>query len=203
MAKRVVVLISGSGSNLEALLQAAEQPGYGVEVVGVGADRTASGLDYATSRGIPTFIVKVSDFETRQQWDQSLTQQVADLNPDLVISAGFLKLVGEDFLASFNGKYINTHNSLLPSFAGIRGPQDALEYGVKLAGATLFMVDEGVDTGIILAQVAVPVLIDDDLESLTERIKEAERAQLVNVVGNMARNGWLIEGRRATVFEDS
>jgi phosphoribosylglycinamide formyltransferase-1 len=116
-----------------------------------------------------------------------------------VISAGFLKLVGKAFLAEFGGRYINTHNALLPSFPGIHGPRDALAYGVKITGATLFVVDEGVDTGQIIAQVAVPVLDDDTEETLTERIKEAERAQLVEYVGRMARNGWTISGRKVTV----
>src|SRR5699024_3932513 len=117
-------------------------------------------------------------------------------NPDLVISAGFLKLVGAQFLAEFGGRFLNTHNTLLPAFPGIHGPKDVLEYGVKLTGATLFIVDAGVDTGVIVAQVAVPVEDDDTVESLTERIKVAERAQLVDVVGRMCRGSWRVEGRR-------
>lgn len=195
---RIVVLVSGGGSNLAALLTACEDPAYGVEVVAVGADRhDTGGVALAAARGIPTFVTRVSDFPDRDAWDRALTAQVSAHAPDLVVSAGFLKLCGPAFLAAFGGRYVNTHNSLLPSFAGIHGPADALAYGVKLAGATLFLVDEGVDTGVILAQVAVPVKFDDDVESLTERIKVAERAQLVDAIGRMAREGWTVAGRRA------
>jgi folate-dependent phosphoribosylglycinamide formyltransferase PurN len=116
-----------------------------------------------------------------------------------VVSAGFLKLVGATFLAEFGDRYLNTHNALLPSFPGIHGPRDALDYGVKVSGATLFFVDAGVDTGPIVAQVAVPVLADDDVETLTERIKVAERRQLVEYIGRLAREGWTITGRKVTI----
>ncbi|MEV6969343.1 phosphoribosylglycinamide formyltransferase [Hamadaea sp. NPDC051192] len=198
--RRLVVLISGSGSNLQALLDACADPAYGAEVVAVGADRDGiAGLDRAAAAGVPAFVHKVADHADRVAWDQALTQSVRAYEPDLVISAGFLKLVGKAFLTEFGGRYINTHNALLPSFPGIHGPRDALAYGVKVSGATLFVVDDGVDTGQIIAQVAVPVLDDDTEETLTERIKEAERAQLVEYVGRMARNGWTISGRKVTV----
>ncbi|MGH3681569.1 MAG: phosphoribosylglycinamide formyltransferase, partial [Natronosporangium sp.] len=132
-------------------------------------------------------------------WDRALTDQVTAYRPDLVISAGFLKLVGPAFLATFQGRYLNTHNSLLPAFPGIHGPRDALAYGVKVAGATLFFVDAGVDTGPIVAQVAVPVHDDDTVDSLTGRIKEAERRQLVACVGRLVREGWTITGRKVTI----
>jgi len=115
------------------------------------------------------------------------------------VSAGFLKLVGPAFLAALGGRYVNTHNTLLPAFPGMHGPRDALAYGVKVAGATLFLVDSGVDTGPIIAQVAVPVLDDDTEETLTERIKDAERRQLVDTIGHMVRDGWTVTGRRVTV----
>lgn len=197
---RVVVLISGGGSNLAALLAACQDPGYGVQVVGVGADRhSAAGLELARERGIPTFVERVGDHAERADFDRALTAQVAALEPDLVVSAGFLKLVGRHFLAAFAGRYLNTHNSLLPAFPGMHAPADALAHGVKVAGATLFVVDAGVDAGPIIAQTVVPVLDDDDLETLTERIKVAERAQLVDVVGRLAREGWRVEGRRVLV----
>ena len=197
---RLVVLISGSGSNLQALLDASADPAYGARVVAVGADRDGiAGLDRATAAGVPTFVDSVKAYPTRDDWDAALTAHVAEHKPDLVVSAGFLKLVGPAFLAAFGDRYLNTHNALLPSFPGIHGPRDALAYGVKITGATLFVVDEGVDTGQIIAQVAVPVLDDDTEETLTERIKEAERAQLVEYVGRMARNGWTISGRKVTV----
>lgn len=197
---RIVVLVSGGGSNLAALFAAADDPAYGVEIAAVGADRHGTGgVELAAARGVHTFVERVADHSDRESWDEALTAAVAEHEPDLVVSAGFLKLCGPRFLAAFGGRYLNTHNSLLPSFAGIHGPADALAYGVKIAGATLFVVDEGVDTGVILAQVAVPVEEDDDVDALTERIKVAERAQLVDAVGRMAREGWTIEGRRARI----
>lgn len=197
---RLVVLVSGSGSNLQALLDAAADPAYGARVVAVGADRDGiAGLDRAAAAGVPTFVDRVKDHPTREDWDKALTAHVAEHRPDLVISAGFLKLVGPHFLAAFGDRYLNTHNTLLPAFPGIHGPRDALAYGVKVAGATLFFVDAGMDTGPIVAQVAVPVLDDDDEETLTERIKEAERRQLVEQVGLLVREGWTITGRKVTV----
>jgi phosphoribosylglycinamide formyltransferase 1 len=191
------VLISGSGSNLQALLDACADPAYGAQVVAVGADREGiAGLDRAGAAGVPTFVHKVKDYAERVDWDRALTASVAEYKPDLVVSAGFLKLVGDNFLAAFGDRYINTHNALLPSFPGIHGPRDALEYGVKITGATLFFVDGGVDTGPIIAQVAVPVLDDDTEETLTERIKEVERHQLVEWVGRLVREGWTITGRK-------
>jgi phosphoribosylglycinamide formyltransferase 1 len=191
------VLISGSGSNLQALLDACADPAYGAQVVAVGADREGiAGLDRAGAAGVPTFVHKVKDYAERVDWDRALTASVAEYKPDLVVSAGFLKLVGDNFLAAFGDRYINTHNALLPSFPGIHGPRDALEYGVKITGATLFFVDGGVDTGPIIAQVAVPVLDDDTEETLTERIKEVERRQLVEWVGRLVRDGWTITGRK-------
>ena len=195
----VVVLISGGGSNLKALLEACEDPGYGVNVVAVGADRECAGLELAGDAGIPSFVVRLRDYPDRAAWDSALSEAVAEHDPDLVISAGFLKLAGPEFLRRFSGRFLNTHNSLLPAFPGIRGPQDALDYGVKLAGATLFLVDDGVDTGVIVAQVAVPVEDDDTVETLTERIKVAERAQLIDTVGAMARGGWQVSGRRCVL----
>ncbi|RAO36128.1 Phosphoribosylglycinamide formyltransferase [Micromonospora saelicesensis] len=197
---RIVVLISGSGSNLQSLLDAAADPAYGAQVVAVGADRDGiAGLDRADAAGVPTFVERVRDHDTREDWDCALTAHVAKHQPDLVISAGFLKLVGPHFLAAFGDRYLNTHNTLLPAFPGIHGPRDALAYGVKLTGATLFFVDAGMDTGPIVAQVAVPVLDDDDVDTLTERIKEAERRQLVEQVGRLVREGWTITGRKVTV----
>lgn len=197
---RLVVLVSGSGTNLQALLDACAEPEYGARVVAVGADRYGiAGLDRAAAAGVPTFVCRLADYATRDAWDEALTQHCAAHEPDLIISAGFLKLVGPAFLKAFGGRYVNTHNSLLPSFPGMHGPRDALEYGVKVTGATLFFVDSGVDTGPIIAQVAVDVRDDDTVETLTERIKAAERRQLVEYVGRMVREGWSITGRKVTV----
>jgi phosphoribosylglycinamide formyltransferase 1 len=200
VGSRLVVLVSGSGTNLQALLDAAADPGYGATVVAVGADRDGiAALDRATAAGVATFVVKLTDHRDRADWDRALTEQCLAHAPDLIVSAGFLKLVGPTFLDAFGDRYLNTHNALLPAFPGIHGPRDALAYGVKLAGATLHFVDAGVDTGPIVAQVAVAVLADDTEETLTERIKVAERHQLVEQVGRMAREGWTVTGRKVTV----
>ena len=194
---RLVVLVSGTGSNLQALLDAAADPAYGAEVVAVGADRSGiEGLARAERAGLPTFVHRVKDFGTREAWDAALTASCREHRPDLVVSAGFMKLAGEPFLAEYAGRYVNTHPALLPSFPGMHGAADALAYGVKITGATLFVVDAGVDTGPIVDQVAVRVEDDDDAEALHERIKVAERAMLVEAVGRMAREGFTITDRK-------
>ena len=197
---RLVVLVSGTGSNLEALLSACADPSYGARVVAVGADRDGTGgAARAAAAGVPTFVCRIPDYPSREDWDKALTTMCAAYEPDLVVSAGFLKLVGPVFLAGYAGRYVNTHNALLPAFPGMHGPRDALAYGVKITGATLHFVDSGVDTGPVIAQVAVPVLDDDTEESLTERIKDAERRQLVEYVGRMMREGWTVTGRKVTI----
>lgn len=197
MTARLVVLVSGSGTNLQALLDACADPAYGARVVAVGADRDGIlGLERAERSGVPTFVTRLKDFTDRERWDEALADQVAAFEPDLVVSAGFMKLLGPAFLARFGGRTINTHPALSPSFPGISGPADALEYGVKVTGCTLFVVDEGVDTGAIVAQTAVPVEPDDTVDVLHERIKVAERAMLVDTVGRMSREGFTVDGRR-------
>jgi len=197
---RLVVLVSGTGTLLQALLDASADAAYGAKIVAVGADRTGTlGQTRAEKADVPTFVERVKAHPSREDWDAALTAAIAPHEPDLVISAGFLKLVGPRFLTAYGDRYINSHNSLLPAFPGIHGPRDALDYGVKVAGATLFFVDRDMDTGPIIAQVAVPVLDDDTEETLTERIKDAERRQLVDVVGRLVRDGWTITGRKVTL----
>jgi len=194
---RLVVLVSGAGTNLQALIDACADAAYGAKVVAVGADRDGvEGLARAERAGIPTFVRKVGEFTSREHWDHTLTDTVAAFEPDVVVLAGFMKLVGPDFLARFADKVVNTHPALCPSFPGTSGPADALEYGVKVTGATLFVVDAGVDTGPIIAQTTVAVADDDDVDALHERIKVAEREMLVENVGRMAREGITLEGRR-------
>ncbi len=195
---RLVVLVSGTGTNLQALLDASADPAFGAEVVAVGADRDGiEGLTRAERAGIPTFVRRVADYPSREDWDRALADAVGEYEPDLVVSAGFMKLVGPAFLKRF--PMVNTHPALCPSFPGMHGPADALAYGVKVTGATLFLVDDGVDTGPILAQVAVPVEDDDTVETLHERIKVHERAMLVDTVGRRAREGWEVDGRRVRI----
>ncbi len=199
-ATRLVVLVSGAGTNLQALLDACEDPAYGAQVVAVGADRDGTeGLVRADKAAVPTFVRKVAAFTSRGHWDSTLTDTVAAFEPDLVVLAGFMKLVGPEFLGRFAGRVVNTHPALCPSFPGTTGPADALAYGVKVTGATLFVVDEGVDTGPIIAQTTVPVEDADDVESLHERIKVAERGMLVDTVGRMAREGFTITDRKVRI----
>ena len=191
-----MVLVSGGGSNLAALLEAHADPGYGARVVGVVSDRPGvAALDRARAAGVPTAVVALRDFPDRAAWDRGLTEAVAVFSPDTVVAAGFMKLVGAAFLDRFGGRTVNTHPALLPSFPGAHGVRDALAYGVKVSGCSVIVVDEGVDAGPIIAQEAVPVADDDDEESLHERIKVVERRLLVDVVGRIARDGLRVEGR--------
>jgi phosphoribosylglycinamide formyltransferase-1 len=183
---RLVVLVSGSGTTLQALLDASADPAWGAAVVAVGADRAGTlGEQRAHALGLPTFVLPLTDFEDREDWDAAL----ADL----------MKLVGKHFLDRFEGQTLNTHPALSPSFPGMHGPREALAYGVKVTGCTLFVVDHGIDTGAIVAQAGVPVLDDDTEETLHERIKTAERAMLVDAVGRMAREGFTVSGRKVTI----
>jgi phosphoribosylglycinamide formyltransferase-1 len=162
----------------------------------VGADRDGiEALARAERAAVPTFVHRVADFDSREDWDSALTASVAGFDPDLVVLAGFLKLVGDTFLASFGGRVLNTHPALSPAFPGMHAPADALSYGVKVTGCTLFVVDAGVDTGPIVAQAAVDVQDSDTVESLHERIKAEERRMLVESVSRIAREGFSVEGR--------
>ncbi|MCU1430900.1 MAG: phosphoribosylglycinamide formyltransferase [Actinotalea sp.] len=194
--ERVVVLVSGGGSNLAALLAAHGDPAYGARVVGVVSDRAdAGGLDVARSAGVATAVVSLADFPDRAAWDAGLAQAVRVFEPAVVVSAGFMRILGEPFLGRFAGRILNTHPALLPAFPGAHGVRDALAHGVKVTGCTVHLVDAGVDTGPVIAQAAVPVLDDDDEDALHERIKVVERALLVDVVGRVAREGLAVDGR--------
>lgn len=199
-AKRLVVLASGSGSTLQALLDAAADPAYGVVVAAVGSDRPdAKALDRARAADVDCFVVElVGD---RARWDEELTAAVAAYEPDLVVSAGFMRLAGRAFLDRFGGRFVNSHPSLLPAFPGAHGVRDALAYGVPVSGCTLHLVDAGLDTGPVVAQRVVEVRPGDDEPGLHERIKEQERTMLVDVVGRMAREGFRVEGRRVVIGE--
>jgi phosphoribosylglycinamide formyltransferase-1 len=197
MNARLVVLVSGAGTNLQALIDVTKDPAYGATVVAVGADRDAiPALDRARAADIPVFALKVRDFPTRAAWDSALAAACGEYQPDIVVCAGFMKLVGADFLGRFGGRCVNTHPALLPSFPGMHGVRDALAYGVKVTGCTVFLVDEGVDAGPVLAQEAVEVHDADDEATLHERIKMAERALLVDTIGRMAREGWSVRDRK-------
>lgn len=191
------MLVSGTGTLLQALLDAAATDGYGAAVVAVGSDRDGiAGLERARAVGVPTFVQPVEEYAERSAWDEALTKHAAEHRPDLVVCAGFMRLLGPAFLGAFGGRTLNSHPALLPSFAGMHGPRDALAYGVKITGATVFLVDAGVDTGVIVDQVAVPVEDADSVERLHERIKVAERALLVETVHRLATTRWHVTDRK-------
>lgn len=192
----IVVLVSGSGTNLQALIDAAADPAYGVRIVAVGADRAGiEGLARAEREGIPTFVCALAASPDRDAWDAALTRAVAAHEPALVVGAGFMKILGPHFLGRFGGAVVNTHPALLPSFPGVHGVRDALACGVRVTGATCHLIDAGVDTGPIIAQRALDVLPEDTEGSLHERIKVLERQMLVECVGRMCREGYTVEGR--------
>jgi phosphoribosylglycinamide formyltransferase-1 len=195
-----VVLVSGEGTNLQALIDASRDPEYGARVVAVGADRGGiNALARAGRAGIPTFTVRLDDYPAREDWDDALASACARYAPDLVVLAGFMKLVGKPFLDAFGGRCVNTHPALLPSFPGTHGVRDALAHGVKVTGCTVLLVDDGVDAGPIVAQASVPVADDDGEATLHERIKVAERSLLVRTVGRMVREGWSVQGRKVRI----
>ncbi|QAY64509.1 phosphoribosylglycinamide formyltransferase [Xylanimonas allomyrinae] len=199
-ATRLVVLASGGGSNLAALLAAHDAPAFGGRVVGLVTDKPGAGaLDLARDAGVASVVVAPADFEDRAAWDRGIADAVAVFRPDLVVLAGFMRILAPGFLDRFPGRVVNTHPALLPSFPGAHAVRDALAHGVTITGCTVHVVDAGVDTGPILAQAAVPVLADDDVASLHERIKVAERALLVETVGRIAREGLTVEDGRATI----
>ncbi len=183
---RTVVLLSGTGSLCAALLAATDDPAYPATVVAVGADREAPGLEHARRRGLPTFVCALGDHPDRAAWDRALAGALALHRPDLVVSAGFMKLVGPAVLEAFGGRLINTHPALLPAFPGAHAVRDALAAGVAVTGATVHVVDAGLDTGPVLAQREVPVHPGDDEARLHERIKDVERELLVETVARLA-----------------
>ncbi|MGW7193983.1 phosphoribosylglycinamide formyltransferase, partial [Streptomyces sp. NPDC054838] len=174
--------------------------GFGAGVVAGAPPRDGIvGLERAEKAGIPTFVCPVKAYDTRAEWDAALTEATAAHEPDLVVSAGFMKIVGPEFLARFGGRFINTHPALLPAFPGAHGVRDALAYGAKVTGCTVHFVDGGVDTGPVIAQGVVEIRDGEDEAALHERIKEVERTLLVDVVGRLARHGYRIEGRKVTI----
>lgn len=195
---RVVVLASGTGSLLGSLLKSAVGD-YPARVVTVGTDRVCAALDIAAEASIPTFTVPLSDHPDRGAWDAAITTATEAHNPDIVVSAGFMKILGPQFLSRFPGRVLNTHPALLPAFPGAHAVRQALAYGVRVTGCTVHVVDAGTDTGPILAQQAVPVLDDDDESTLHERIKIIERQLLVDVVAAVATRGVTWTGRKATL----
>jgi phosphoribosylglycinamide formyltransferase-1 len=200
MRSRLVVLASGEGTLLQQLVDACRAGSLGADIAAVGSDRHGNrALSRAEAAGITTFVCRVGDYAERADWDKAFTEMCAGYQPDLVISAGFMKLLGPAFLDEFASRCINSHPALLPSFPGMHGVRDALAYGVKVTGCTVFLVDAGLDSGPVIAQQAVPVHDDDDEASLTERIKSAERVLLVETVAAMLANGWSVSDRTVRI----
>ncbi|MGX7732911.1 phosphoribosylglycinamide formyltransferase [Rhodococcus sp. 2H158] len=199
---RVVVLASGTGSLLRSLIDATHTDGYPARIVAVGVDRECAAEGHAEAAGIPHLRVVLREHPDRAAWDRALTEAVAAHEPDLVVSAGFMKILGPTFLHRFGGRIVNTHPALLPAFPGAHAVPDALAYGVKVTGSTVHLVDAGVDTGPILAQEPVPVLDDDDEATLHERIKVVERRLLADVVAAVATRGVVSDGRKAVIPSD-
>jgi phosphoribosylglycinamide formyltransferase 1 len=195
---RVVVLASGTGSLLRSLLEATGGE-YPASIVAVGVDRDCAAVDIATAASVPTYTVRLRDYPDRDAWDAAVTEATAAHDPDLIVSAGFMKILGPQFLSRFMGRIINTHPALLPAFPGAHAVPEALAYGVKVTGCSVHLVDAGTDTGPILAQEPVPVLDDDDEATLHERIKVVERRLLVDVLAAVATRGVTWTGRKATL----
>lgn len=196
----VVILLSGAGTTMAPLLAAAAGETFGASVAAVGSDRpSAPGLELAAAQGVATFVVDASQYPNRVTWSSALADTVAGYHPDLVLCAGLMRILDPLFLNRFPGRVVNSHPSLLPAFPGAVAVSDALAYGVQVTGATLHLVDAGVDTGPIIAQVPVPVLVDDDESSLHERIKTAERQMLLDLIPRLAAGELTIDGRRVTL----
>jgi formyltetrahydrofolate-dependent phosphoribosylglycinamide formyltransferase len=200
MRARVVVLASGEGTLLQHLIDACAAESAPARIVAVGADRQGTrAARRAEAAGIETFVCRVSDYQDRADWDKALAEACTGFSPDLIVSAGFMKLLGPRFLDEFSGRCINSHPALLPSFPGMHGVRDALAYGVKVTGCTVFLIDAGLDSGPVVAQEAVRVHDDDDEETLTERIKSVERGLLTNTVLAMVSQGWSLTGRAVRI----
>lgn len=182
----VAVLISGTGSNLRALLEAARHPDFPARVVVVGADREADGLAHAEEFGIPSFTVPWHEHDSREAWGQELSRQLAVWKPDLVVLSGLMRLLPPALVAEYSPRLLNTHPAFLPEFPGAHGVRDALAAGASETGASVIVVDDGVDTGPVLAQERVPILPGDTEHSLHERIKPVERRLLIDVVRGIA-----------------
>lgn len=182
----IVVLISGSGSNLRALLEACDNPLFPAKILAVGADNPASGLAHAEEFGVPTFVVEPGLFDSREKWSEVLLGNIKYHNPDLVVLAGFMKVLPADFVAALSPNIINLHPSLLPAFPGAHAVRDALSAGASTTGATVHIVDSGVDTGPVLAQREIPIPAGITESELHEQIKTVERSLIVEIVSEIA-----------------
>lgn len=181
-------MVSGSGTNLQSILDAVAAGELPLDIAAVGADKPCLGIERAQAVGVPTFLVQPGDYADRPSWNRALEEKIASYDPDYIVFAGFIRIVDAQLVERFSNRIINTHPALLPSFPGAHGVRDALAHGVKITGLTVHFVDAGVDTGPILAQAAVPVLDDDTEETLHERIKVQERRLLVQTIASLAES---------------
>ncbi|UVI37263.1 phosphoribosylglycinamide formyltransferase [Brevibacterium spongiae] len=201
---RIVLLASGSGTLTQAVIDAFADGKRDIDILAVGSDSPTAGvLERARAHNISTFVVRPKDFADREAWDSALRDTVAELAPDWVVSAGFMRILGESFVAAFPSRIINTHPALLPSFPGAHGVRDALAHGVKLTGGTIHLVDTGVDTGPIITQYAVPIGDDDTEETVHERIKAREREELVRLLAHLAHTDLVVDGRHVRGYAAS
>lgn len=199
---RIVLLASGSGTLTQAVIDAFAESDRGVEIVAIGSDSAkAPVLARARAHSIPDFVVRPRDFTDRAAWNLGLREKVSSYGPDWVVSAGFMRILGPGFIAGFEHRIINTHPALLPAFPGAHGVRDALAHGVKITGGTIHLVDAGVDTGPIIAQFAVPVLPADTEETVHERIKARERAELVALLAHLADHCLTVDGRTVRGYQ--
>lgn len=197
---RLVVLTSGEGTLLQSMIDGLDES---VEIIAVGADRSCRALERAEAAGLETFLVAYNpdhepDYD-REAWNTRFADALSSFGPDIVVSAGFMRILGAGVIDRFRGRIINTHPALLPAFPGAHAVEDALDYGVALTGSTVHLVDDGVDTGPIIAQRPVPVLRGDTRATLHERIKTVERQLIVDVLHRTARHGYTIDGRKVWI----
>ncbi len=196
----VVAMASGQGTLFQALLDASSEPDYPVEIVGLVTDRPGCpAQERAVRAGVPVVALDPRNYDSRATWNRDLADQTAQLAPEWLVSVGFMRVLAPAFLDRFPGKIVNSHPSLLPAFPGARAVPDAIDYGVRVTGCTIHLVDAGVDSGPILAQSAIPIAPDDDVDSLHERVKTVERVQLVEVLAQLATTGYTLEGRKAAL----
>lgn len=207
---RIVLLASGSGTLTQAVLDAfAESESgpagdHGVEIAAIGSDSPSAGvLERARAHSVPTFVLSPKDCADRDDWNLRLRDIVAEHRPDWIVSAGFMRILGASFIAAFDKRIINTHPALLPAFPGAHGVRDALAHGVRITGGTIHLVDAGVDTGPIITQYAVPITDEDTEETVHERIKARERAELVRLLAHLAHHDLVIDGRHVRGYATS
>ncbi len=197
---RLVVLASGRGSNLEAIMETVKIGKLRAEIVSVVSDNAnAKALEKAQSHGIPTKVLSIKNFQSRQDYDDALAKAIEDAGVDYVVLAGFMRVLGNGFVRRFRNRIINIHPSLLPAFPGVNAQAQALDYGVKVSGCTVHFVDEGMDTGPVIAQAAVSVYDNDTADSLTQRILVQEHKLLPNVLQMLSEERVEVSNRKVSI----